>query len=282
MLDLVLAVLVLQPLVLSLNRNAVRWRNRLDYREVIRRIERSTDQVDIWKYWTGLLEPRLERSFVQRRARGAGTRGALSDHADRSVVPGRGGPRPAGGPTDALALMRQNIEQLDAIVRELPARSAELFRVRISATGPAHALYRVDDWLSYGLFRDRRVSENYQREVRVRGDLGGLALEAFDNRWNGAGLQDDRRALPDVPALHGPRRGRRAPAQVRPARRRALGQRQPGRPAARVPPRPRGVRVRRRPATVRPGGGEPRRRTSECRPSMPPSTARTRAPSCSG
>jgi hypothetical protein len=64
MLDLVLAVLVLQPLVLSLNRNAVKWRNRLDYREVIRRIERSTDQVDIWKYWTGLLEPRLERTFA--------------------------------------------------------------------------------------------------------------------------------------------------------------------------------------------------------------------------
>jgi hypothetical protein len=92
-------------------------------------------------------------------------------------------------PTDAVALMRQNIERLDAIVRDLPPRSAELFRVRISSAGPAHAMYRVDDWLSYGLFRDRRVSENYQREVRVRGDLGGLALEAFDNRWNGTGLQ---------------------------------------------------------------------------------------------
>jgi hypothetical protein len=46
----------------------------------------------------------------------------------------------------------------------------------------------VDDWLSYGLFRNRRVSESDQREVRVRGDLGALALEAFENRWNGAGL----------------------------------------------------------------------------------------------
>ncbi|MCO8269156.1 hypothetical protein M1L60_00970 [Actinoplanes sp. TRM 88003] len=47
--DLVLAVLVLQPLVLSLNRNAVKWRNRLDYREVIRLIDRAHDQVDIWR-----------------------------------------------------------------------------------------------------------------------------------------------------------------------------------------------------------------------------------------
>jgi hypothetical protein len=74
-------------------------------------------------------------------------------------------------------------------VQKVPARYAELLQVRISSVGPAHAFYRVDDWLSYGLFRDRRVSESYQREVRVRGDLGGLALEAFGNRWNGAGLR---------------------------------------------------------------------------------------------
>ena len=189
MLDLVLAVLVLQPLVLSLNRNAVKWRNRLDYREVIRRIERSTDQVDIWKYWTGLLEPRLERTFALavRAAleRGVHFRIMLTDPS----CPDAAERARQVSPTDAVALMRQNIEQLDAIVRDLPPRSAELFRVRISSAGPAHAMYRVDDWLSYGLFRDRRVSENYQREVRVRGDLGGLALEAFDNRWNGTGLQ---------------------------------------------------------------------------------------------
>lgn len=91
-------------------------------------------------------------------------------------------------PTDAVALMRQNIERLDAILGGLPARRREYFQVRISSTGPAHAFYRVDDWLSYGLFRDRRVSESSQREVRVRGDLGELALEAFDNRWKGTGL----------------------------------------------------------------------------------------------
>jgi hypothetical protein len=63
LLDLVLAVLVLQPLIVSLSRNAVRWRNRLDYREVIRRIEQATDQVDVWKHWTGLLESQFEGPF---------------------------------------------------------------------------------------------------------------------------------------------------------------------------------------------------------------------------
>ena len=189
LLDLVLAVLVLQPLVLSLNRNAVRWRNRLDYRDVIRRIEQATDQVDIWKYWTGLLEPGCERAFTSavRAAldRGVNFRIMLTDPS----CPDAAERARQVAPTDAVALMRQNIKQLDEIVQEVPARHAERFQVRISSAGPAHAFYRVDDWLSYGLFRDRRMSENYQREVRVRGDLGGLALEAFGNRWNGAGLQ---------------------------------------------------------------------------------------------
>jgi hypothetical protein len=189
LLDLVLAVLVLQPLIVSLSRNAVRRRNRLDYREVIRRIEQATDQVDIWKHWTGLLESQFEGAFI------AAVHGAL----DRGVrfritltdpsCPDAAERARQVAPTDAVALMRQNIERLDGIVRDLPARHRELFRVRISPVGPAHAFYRVDDWLSYGLFRDRRVSESYQREVRVRGDLGELALEAFDNRWNGAGMQ---------------------------------------------------------------------------------------------
>lgn len=185
--DLVLAGLVLQPLVLSLNRNAVRWRSRLDYREVIRRIERSTDQVDLWKYWTGLLERPHEQAFASAVLaaldRGVHFRIMLTDPS----CPDAAERARQVAPTDAVTLMRQNIERLDQIVRGLPARYAELFQVRISSVGPAHAFYRVDDWLSYGLFRDRRVSENYQREVRVRGDLGGLALEAFDNRWNGAG-----------------------------------------------------------------------------------------------
>ena len=189
LLDLVLAVLVLQPLVLSLNRNAVRWRNRLDYRDVIRRIDRSTEQVTIWKYWTGLLEPRLEPAFtaaVQAALeRGVHFRILLTDPSSPDAVERAR----QVAPTDAVALMRQNIVRLDEILQKMPARHAELFQVRISSVGPAHAFYRVDDWLSYGLFRDRRVSESYQREVRVRGDLGGLALEAFGNRWNGAGLR---------------------------------------------------------------------------------------------
>jgi hypothetical protein len=188
LLDLVLAVLVLQPLILSLNRNAVRWRNRLDYREVIRLIEASSEQVDIWKYWTGLLEPPYAESFAAavRAAldRGVRFRIMLTDPSSRDAAERSR----QVSPTDALALMRQNIERLDEIVRGLDERRAERFEVRISQAGPAHAMYRVDDWLSYGLFRDRRVSESDQREVRVRGDLGGLALEAFDNRWNGAGL----------------------------------------------------------------------------------------------
>jgi hypothetical protein len=189
LLDLVLAVLVLQPLVLSLNRNAVRWRNRLDYRDVSRRIDRATEQVDIWKYWTGLLEPRFEPAFTAALHaaldRGVHFRIMLTDPS----CPDAAERARQVAPTDAVALMRQNIERLDEILRELPARHAELLQVRISSVGPAHAIYRVDDWLSYGLFRDRRVSENSQREVRVRGDLGGLALEAFDNRWNGKSLQ---------------------------------------------------------------------------------------------
>src|SRR4051794_41855910 len=52
LLDLVLAVLVLQPLVLSLNRNAVRWRGRLDYPGGLPRIDPATDHADGWKYWT--------------------------------------------------------------------------------------------------------------------------------------------------------------------------------------------------------------------------------------
>lgn len=190
LLDIVLAVLVLQPLVLSLNRNAVRWRNRLDYREVIRRIDDAGDQVDIWKHWTGLLEPTNERAFTTavRAAldRGVRFRIMLTDPS----CPAAAERARQVAPTDAVGLMRQNIERLDEIIRSLPARHAELFRVRISSTGPAHAFYRVDDWLSYGLIRERRVSESYQREVRVRGDLGGLALEAFDNRWNAPGLPE--------------------------------------------------------------------------------------------
>jgi hypothetical protein len=187
--DLVLAVLVLQPLVLSLNRNSVRWRNRLDYRAVIRRIEQARDNVDVWKFWTGLLEPRHEQAFAAavRAALERGVRFRIlltdpssADAAERARQV---------APTDAVALIRQNIERLDDLVRSLPERHTELFQVRISPVGPAHACYRVDDWLSYGLYRNRRVSESYQREVRVRGDLGELALEAFDNRWNGAGLQ---------------------------------------------------------------------------------------------
>lgn len=189
LLDLVLAALVLQPLVLSLNRNAVRWRNRLDYRNVIKRIERATDQVDIWKYWTGLLEPAYERAFV------AAVRSALDSGVHFRIMltdpscPDAAERARQVTPTDAVALMRQNIERLDEFTRGLPEHQAARFQVRISSIGPAHAVYRVDDWLSYGLFRDRRASENHQREVRVRGDLGGLALEAFDNRWHGTGLR---------------------------------------------------------------------------------------------
>jgi len=190
LLDLVLAVVVLQPLILFLSRNAVRWRNRLDYREVIRRVEQATDRVDLWKHWTGLLESPYERGFVAA-LRGALDRGVrfrimLTDPSCPDAVERAR----QVAPTDAVGLMRQNIERLDRIVGELPARHRDLFQVRISPVGPAHAFYRVDDWLSYGLFRDRRVSESSQREVRVRGDLGELALESFENRWNGAGLLD--------------------------------------------------------------------------------------------
>ncbi|SHN46475.1 hypothetical protein [Cryptosporangium aurantiacum] len=189
LIDLVLAVLVLQPLVLSLNRNAVRWRNRLDYRDVIRRINKAEDRVDLWKYWTGLLEPPHRQAFVTavRAAldRGVRFRILLTDPS----CPDAAERARQVAPTDAVTAMRQNIEQLAELTAELPSRNAELFGVRISAFGPAHAIYRVDDWLSYGLFRDRRVSENSQREVRVRGDLGELALEAFANRWDSAGLQ---------------------------------------------------------------------------------------------
>jgi len=188
LLDLVLAALVLQPLIVSLSRNAVRWRNRLDYRDVIRRIEGATDRMEIWKHWTGLLENQYEPGFA------AAVRGAL----DRGVrfrimltdpsCPDAAERARQVTPTDAVLLMRQNIERLDKIIAELPAQHRDLFQVWISSAGPAHAIYRVDDWLSYGLFRDRRVSESSQREVRVRGDLGELALEAFDNRWRGAGL----------------------------------------------------------------------------------------------
>lgn len=97
MLDLVLAVLVLQPLVLSLNRNAVRRRNRLGYREVIRRIERSTDRVDVWKYWTGLLEPRLEQAEVAmcgdgRRRYVLGEAGQLTSERVAALYAARYGP----------------------------------------------------------------------------------------------------------------------------------------------------------------------------------------------
>ena len=189
-LDLVLAALVLQPLILFLSRNAVRWRNRLDYWKVIRRVELATDRVDLWKHWTGLLEGQYEPAFMAA-VRGALDRGVrfrimLTDPSCPDAV--ERARRVA--PTDAVGLMRQNIERLDAIVSQLPARHRDLFQVRISSVGPAHAFYRVDDWLSYGLFRDRRVSESSQREVRVRGDLGELALESFENRWNGTGLLD--------------------------------------------------------------------------------------------
>jgi hypothetical protein len=189
LIDLTLALLVLQPLVLYLNRNAVRRRNRLDYRDVIRRIETADDRVDLWKHWTGLLEGPHEARFVET-VRGALDRGVRF----RVMLTDPSSPDAAErarqvAPTDAIAAIRQNIERLDRFIAELPARHRTGFQVRISATGPAHAFYRVDDWLSYGIFRDRRVSESSQREVRVRGDLGELALEAFENRWNGVGLQ---------------------------------------------------------------------------------------------
>jgi hypothetical protein len=189
LLDLVLAVLVLQPLIVVLNRNAVRRRNRLEYSAVIRRIEQSTDRVDVWKHWTGLLESQHEKGFraALRAAldRGVRFRFMLTDPSS----PDAAERARQVAPTDAIGLMRQNIERLDAIVHELPARHRDLFEVRISSVGPAHAFYRVDNWLSYGVFSDRRVSESTQREVRVLGDLGGLALEAFDNRWSSAGLR---------------------------------------------------------------------------------------------
>lgn len=187
--DLVLAVLVLQPLVLSLNRNAVRWRNRLDYREVIRRIDKAGDQVDIWKHWTGLLEPPHVPAFTAAVGaaldRGVHFRIMLTDPSS----PDAAERARQVAPTDAVALMRQNIERLDELLRGLPEQHRSRFHVRISPVGPAHAFYRVDDWLSYGLFRDRRMSENHQREVRVRGDVGALALEAFTTRWNAPGLR---------------------------------------------------------------------------------------------
>jgi hypothetical protein len=189
LIDLTLAVLVLQPLVLYLSRNAVRRRNRLDYRDVIRRIETAEDRVDLWKHWTGLLEGPHEARFTEA-VRGAVDRGVRF----RIMLTDPSSPDAAErarqvAPTDAVTAIRQNIERLDRLTAELPARHHPAFQVRISATGPAHAFYRVDDWLSYGVFRDRRVSENSQREVRVHGDLGELALEAFENRWNGVGLQ---------------------------------------------------------------------------------------------
>ncbi|MBL7258700.1 hypothetical protein [Paractinoplanes lichenicola] len=188
--DLVLAVLVLQPLVLSLNRNAVRWRTRLDYRDVIRRIDDASDRVDIWKHWTGLLEPAHLDAFraavMSALDRGVHFRIMLTDPS----CPDAAERARQVAPTDAVALMRLNIERLDEFLRSLPERHRERFQVRISQIGPAHAFYRVDNWLSYGLFRDRRMSENHQREVRVRGDVGGLALEAFTSRWGAAGLQD--------------------------------------------------------------------------------------------
>ncbi|WP_328471034.1 hypothetical protein OHA21_06185 [Actinoplanes sp. NBC_00393] len=190
LIDIVLAALILQPLILFFSRNAVRWRNRLDYRDVIARIAAADDRVDIWKHWTGLLENQHEPEFLAavRTALDRGVRFRITltdpscpDAAERARQV---------APTDAVALMRQNIERLDTIIGGLPSRHRALFEVRISPVGPAHAFYRVDDWLSYGLFRDRRVSESSQREVRVRGDLGELALEAFENRWNGPGLRD--------------------------------------------------------------------------------------------
>ncbi|MFC7531915.1 hypothetical protein [Actinoplanes sp. GCM10030250] len=188
LLDIVLVVIVLQPLVVYFSRNAVRWRNSLDYGDVIRRINRATEQVDVWKHWTGLLENQFEPRFTAA-VRGALDRGvrfrimltdpSCPDAADRARQV---------APLDALALMRQNVERLDAFLSGLPPLRREQFQVRVSSVGPAHALYRVDDWMSYGLFRNRRVSESSQREVPVRGDIGELALEAFDARWNGTGL----------------------------------------------------------------------------------------------
>ncbi|GAB7046000.1 hypothetical protein JCM9534A_11260 [Catenuloplanes indicus JCM 9534] len=186
LIDLVLAVLVLQPAVVALNRNAVRRRNSLDYRDVIRRIERAQYRVDIWKFWTGLLEPRYERAFV------AAVHGALERDVRFRIMltdPASADAAARGrqtAPTDAVALIRQNIERLDALIGTLPPDRRDLFTVGISPVGPAHAIYRVDDWLSYGRFGTRRVSENQQREVQVHGDLGALALEAFDGRWTAA------------------------------------------------------------------------------------------------
>ncbi|MEV6303203.1 hypothetical protein AB0M02_27590 [Actinoplanes sp. NPDC051861] len=188
LLDIVLAVIVLQPLVLFFSRNAVRWRNRLDYTDVIRRVSRSSEQVDIWKHWTGLLENSHEPRFLAavRAAldRGVHFRIMLTDPS----CPDAAERAHQVAPLDALALMRQNVSRLDAFIRELSPLHRQLFEVRISSVGPAHALYRVDDWMSYGLFRNHRVSESSQREVPVRGDIGELALEAFDARWNGTGL----------------------------------------------------------------------------------------------
>ncbi|MEU8658149.1 hypothetical protein [Actinoplanes philippinensis] len=189
LIDLTLAVLVLQPLVLYLSRNAVRRRNRLDYRDVLDRIETAKDRVDLWKHWTGLLESPHEARFAEA-VRGALDRGVRF----RIMLTDPSSPDAAErarqvAPTDAVTAIRQNIERLEAFTAALPARHRPAFQVRISTTGPAHAFYRVDDWLTYGVFRDRRVSESSQREVRVHGDLGELALEAFENRWNGVGLQ---------------------------------------------------------------------------------------------
>jgi hypothetical protein len=196
--DIVLVVIIVQPLVVYFGRNAVRWRNRLDYADVIRRINRAADRVDIWKHWTGLLENPYEARFAAavRVALDRGVRFRIMltdpscpDAADRARQV---------APLDALALMRQNVERLDAFLRELPPRLRDQFEVRVSAVGPAHALYRVDNWMSYGLFRNRRVSESSQREVPVHGDIGELALEAFDARWNGTGLFaiDDHYRMP--------------------------------------------------------------------------------------
>ncbi|MDP9793691.1 hypothetical protein J2S43_002203 [Catenuloplanes nepalensis] len=188
LIDLVLAVLVLQPAVVALNRNVVRRRNSLDYRDVIQRIERAQYRVDIWKFWTGLLEPPYERAFI------AAVHGALERDVRFRIMltdPASADAAARGrqtAPTDAVALIRQNIDRLDALIATLPAEHQALFAVGISPVGPAHAFYRVDDWLSYGRFGARRVSENQQREVQVHGDLGALALEAFDGRWNAAGL----------------------------------------------------------------------------------------------
>ncbi|GIM96232.1 hypothetical protein [Paractinoplanes toevensis] len=187
LLDLVLALLVLQPLIVVLSRNVVRRRNGLDYSAVIRRIEHSTDRVDVWKHWTGLLESQHEKGFQPAMHaaldRGVRFRFMLTDPSS----PDAAERARQVAPTDAIGLMRQNIERLTAIIQDLPARHRDLFEVRISSVGPAHAFYRVDNWLSYGVFSNRRVSESTQREVRVLGDLGSLALEAFDNRWTSAG-----------------------------------------------------------------------------------------------